>query len=116
MKKNQRDRILKREPKEQHISIVPKSCPYIYIYILWVVLGPQNALRVYRLYSMYLLTKLYNLYSILTLPLLKNALRVSVNQTLNIYVKSSSKTTNYAITFCHNSNVADCEWLIITYT
>ena len=34
MKKNQRDRILKREPKEQHISIVPKSYIYIYIYIL----------------------------------------------------------------------------------
>ena len=33
MKKNSRDRILKRKPKEQHISIVPKSCPYIYIYI-----------------------------------------------------------------------------------
>ena len=30
MRKNPHDRILKREPKEHHLSSVPKSC-YIYI-------------------------------------------------------------------------------------
>ena len=34
MRKNPHDRILKWEFKEQHLSIVPKSCSYIYIYIL----------------------------------------------------------------------------------
>ena len=34
MKKNPHGRILKKVPKEQHLSIVPKSCSYIYIYIL----------------------------------------------------------------------------------
>ena len=32
MRKNPYDKILKRTPKEQYLSIVPKSC-YIYIYI-----------------------------------------------------------------------------------
>ena len=39
MSKNPRGKILRGEPKEQHLSIVPKSCPiYIYIYICraWV--------------------------------------------------------------------------------
>ena len=31
MKKNVHDRILKDESKEQHLIIVPKSCPYKYI-------------------------------------------------------------------------------------
>ena len=31
--KNPHSRILKEEPKEQHLSTVPKSCSYIYIYI-----------------------------------------------------------------------------------
>ena len=33
MRKNPRDKILKNEPKKQHLSTVPKSC-YIYIYIV----------------------------------------------------------------------------------
>ena len=33
MRKNPHTRILKGKLKEQHLSIVPKSCPYIYIYI-----------------------------------------------------------------------------------
>ena len=33
MRKNPHSRILKGKLKEQHLSIVPKSCPYIYIYI-----------------------------------------------------------------------------------
>ena len=28
MKKNLHDRILKGEPKEQHLSTIPKSCPF----------------------------------------------------------------------------------------
>ena len=33
MRKNPHDKILKREPKKQHISTIPKSwCVYIYIY------------------------------------------------------------------------------------
>ena len=34
MRKNPHNRILKWEFKEQHLSIVPKSYSYIYIYIL----------------------------------------------------------------------------------
>ena len=33
MRKNSHGRILRGEPKEQYLIIVPKSYPYIYIYI-----------------------------------------------------------------------------------
>ena len=33
MKKNLYSKILKGEPKEQHINIVPKSCSFIYVYL-----------------------------------------------------------------------------------
>ena len=29
MRKNSHGKILKEEPKEQHLIIIPKSCPYI---------------------------------------------------------------------------------------
>ena len=32
MTKNLHERILRGEPKEQHLSIVPKSYPYFYIF------------------------------------------------------------------------------------
>ena len=32
MRKNLHDRILKEEPKEQHLSTVPKSCSNIYTF------------------------------------------------------------------------------------
>ena len=39
MRKNPYDKILKKESKEQHINIVPKSYSYIYIYIYIVLVG-----------------------------------------------------------------------------
>ena len=40
MSKNPHDRILKGEPKKQHLSTVPKYCPiYIYIYIVKAILA-----------------------------------------------------------------------------
>ena len=47
MRKNPLDRILKGEPKEQYLSIVPKSCSiyiniYIYIYIYIFLKQPSN--------------------------------------------------------------------------
>ena len=33
MTKNLYARILREKPNEQHLSTIPKSCPYIYIYI-----------------------------------------------------------------------------------
>ena len=33
MRKNLHDRILEEELNEQYLRTVPKSCPYIYIYI-----------------------------------------------------------------------------------
>ena len=41
MRKNPLDRILKGEPKEQYLNIVPKSC-YIYIYIYIFLKQPSN--------------------------------------------------------------------------
>ena len=40
MLKNSHDRILRREPKEQYLSTVPKSCPirkYTWIKHLWFI-------------------------------------------------------------------------------
>ena len=56
MRKNLHDRILKGESKEQHLIIVPKSCPYKYIlgcnyvtfdviFLIIVILTPSNFLN-----------------------------------------------------------------------
>ena len=46
MRKNSHVKILKREPKEQHLSIVPKSCSFkksiFQKYLLKKILGPIN--------------------------------------------------------------------------
>ena len=53
MRKNLHNRILKGESKEQHLIIVPKSCPYKYIlgcnyvtfdviFLIIVILTPSN--------------------------------------------------------------------------
>ena len=45
MRKNSYGKILKGEPKEQHLSTVPKSCLiYIHIYIYIIVIEILNKL------------------------------------------------------------------------
>ena len=41
MRENPHDRILKNEPKKQHISTVPKSCSFILPYYV-SLLDPSN--------------------------------------------------------------------------
>ena len=50
MRKNPRSRILRGQPKEQHISTIPKSCHiYIYIYInIYIAVNPKRYIGINR--------------------------------------------------------------------